>query len=301
MLNKMPDDVQMLCDYSNLCGEGPLWDNVRKRLLWVDSDGTGIFEYDYMTKKSKIISNDVQVSSIVLNKSGMILLGHGVWMCNGDGKKNKIIDTCNGEILNFNDSIAGPDGCIYAGTYYWNAGGMNKYGKLYRINPDYTMDLLDDGIALSNGMAFSSDNTLFYYADSGERSIYVYDFEIETGCVSNKRIFAKNNGAGIPDGITVDRDGYVWCAMWYEGAVYRYDPDGNVERIIPFPVKQISSIAFGGEHLNLLFATSAKSLFKSSLMPGNFDKNAETGGAVYYIRTQITGKIENRVDFKTIC
>jgi sugar lactone lactonase YvrE len=293
----MQYDVQMLCDYSNLCGECPLWDNERKRLLWVDSDGTGIFEYDYMGKRSRIISNNMQTSSIVLNKSGMVLLGHGVWLWDGDGEKKKIIGSYGGEELNFNDSIAGPDGCIYAGTYYWNADGMKKYGKLYRISPDHSMQVLDEGIALSNGMAFSLDNALFYYADSGKRSIYVYDFNGKTGCIGNKRIFATNKGDGIPDGITVDGAGHVWCAMWYEGAVYRYDPDGKVERIIHFPVKQVSSVTFGAEQMDLLFITSAKSLFESNLMPQNFDKNVEMGGALYCVQAQITGKAENRVDF----
>ena len=292
----MLNDVKKLCDYANLCGECPLWDNERKRLLWVDADSTEIFEYDDTKKADRIISNDLQTSSIILDRNGLVLLGHGVWLWNENGEKRKIIDSCQGETLNFNDSIAGPNGCIYAGTYYWDGGLMRKYGKLYRIKPDRTIEVLDDGIMLSNGMAFSVDNRLFYYADSGKRSIYVYDFDIKTGGISNKRIFVKSK-TGIPDGITSDNEGYIWCAMWYEGMVYRYDPDGRVERVINFPVKQVSSVTFGGENLDILFVTSAKSLFISNLLPKNFDKNDKMGGSLYYIRTQITGKIEHRVDF----
>jgi sugar lactone lactonase YvrE len=214
----------------------------------------------------------------------------------GKGAKKQIIKSFNDEVLNFNDSITGPDGCIYAGTYYWDAGRMSKHGKLYRIKPDYSMETLDDGIELSNGMAFSPDNSLFYYADSARRNIYVYDFKLETGSLSNKRIFVKS-GAGIPDGITVDSTGYIWCAMWYEGVVRRYAPDGAEERIIHFPVKQVSSVTFGGENLDILFVTSAKSLFRGSLMPPNFNNSVDMGGPLYCVRVPFDGISENRADF----
>ncbi len=290
-----------LCAYVNLCGESPVWDAGNKRLLWTDSDSTGIFEYYPHTGKCRQISDNLQVSSIIQDVKGFILLGHGAWAWDGRGAKEKLFDTHDGEELFFNDSIAGPDGSIYAGTYYWDGGYMAKYGKLYRICPDGKISVLDDGIRLSNGMAFSSRDDLFYYTDSGECLIYVYDYNKAEGSLKNRRVFVRHKGPGIPDGITVDSEGYVWCAMWYEGRIYRYDPEGKTDSVISCPVKQVSSIAFGGDDMDMLFITSANSPFVSSLMPADFDreiaKGSAMGGSLYCIKTHKIGIIENKVSF----
>lgn len=312
-------NITEVCACSNLCGESPLWDAGRRRLIWTDSDSTGLFEYAPDTGTYTQISDDIQVSSIVIDKKGYILLGRGIWAwpqslpaCAASASdvihgnsfpdsgtvKIKLLDTFEDEVLFFNDSIAGPDGCIYAGTYYWEEGRMLKYGKLYRIRPDGRISILDDGIRLSNGMAFSSCNDLFYYADSGERLIYVYDYNKAEGGLKNRKVFVRHKGPGIPDGITVDSEGYIWCAMWYEGRIYRYDPDGKTVRVIKCPVRQVSSITFGGDDMDALYITSANSPFISSLMPAGFEKvRAVTGGSLYCIKTGNIGIMENKVSF----
>jgi sugar lactone lactonase YvrE len=137
--NKPRSEFKVLYDFGNLCGECPIWDDRRQRLLWVDSDGREIFEHDAVRHTGQVISSDLQVSSIVLDECGLVLLGRGVWLWDERGDKQRIIEQYDGEELYFNDSIAGPDGNIYAGTYYWTDHGMEKTGKLYRIGPNHRL------------------------------------------------------------------------------------------------------------------------------------------------------------------
>jgi len=277
------------------CGEGPLWEKQKNRLLWVDSDLTYVYAGSLNTDEIVVLSDDIQVSSVALTKHGYLLLGDGVWRMYEDGRKTCLLDEFDGEKLFFNDSIVGPDGAVYAGTYYWDAQGMRKYGKLYRIAKNGDVRVLDEGIALSNGLAFSPDHSVLYYSDSAKRCIYQYDFSVSGESITNKRVFVRSR-EGIPDGITVDSEGYVWCAMWYEGKVYRFDADGKTERVYEFPAKQVSSVAFGGPDMTTLFVTSAFALFQSDLIPPGFDVSAHMGGEVYCERTDIVGVPEHVAD-----
>ena len=288
-------DIRVFVNSDLLCGESPMWEAETQRLLYVDSDRTFVYAADQEGKVS-VLSDDIQVSSVVFAQDGYVLLGDGVWKMDRAGKKQQILSEYDGEKLFFNDCIAGPDGSIYAGSYYWNENGMAKAGNLYRLTKDKAPVVLDTGIELSNGLGFSPDNDTLYYSDSAKKCIYKYDFDAETGSVSNKSIFARSEN-GIPDGLTVDSEGYVWCAMWYDGTVYRFDPDGKVERILEFPVKQVASVMFGGKDLSTLYVSTASGLFESHMMPKNFDRSAELGGKIYCKETDIIGKIENKANY----
>ncbi len=280
-------------DMELLCGEGPVWEARRNRLLWVDSDSTYLYASE-LNGETVVLSDDIRVSSVALSKSGYVLLGDGMWLMDFEGKKQLCFDEILGERVFFNDSTVGPDGAVYAGTYYWDENGMKKKGKLYRISKKDGIDVLDDGICLSNGLGFSPDGKILYYSDSARKTIFQYD--VNGAELRNKRIFAVTD-EGIPDGLTVDSSGYVWCAAWYEGAVYRFDPDGKTERVMKVPAKQVSSVGFGGSDMNILFITSASGLFKSEMMPSTFLKEGYLGGKVYIEETDVTGISENISDF----
>ena len=284
-----------IADYANACGEGPLWEASLQRLLWLDAEGKDIFEYVPGSRKSRSISSDLRASSMAFDSGGLILLGNGVWFWPRGQGKRQVLDAFDGEELFFNDSVAGPDGNIYAGTYYW-ADRMQKHGKLYRISPGLKLEVMDEGIELSNGLAFSAGNEFLYYADSAARCVYAYDFSHES--LKNKRVHLRFDAEkGIPDGITVDSEGFLWCAIWYGGVVERYDPDGKLERSVIFPVRQTSSVAFGGVGLATLFVTSARNYFSSELAPKGFSKDEKMGGALYAYEPGVGGKPENVVDF----
>ena len=113
-----------------------------------------------------------------------------------------------------------------------------------------------------------------YFADSVARTIYAYGYDAATGSVRDRRVLAQLDGSsGLPDGLTVDAEGFIWFAEWYGGCVCRYDPDGTLERRIAVPAKQTSSLAFGGPDLRDIFITSAATSEPTPVMPPGYDRD----------------------------
>ena len=131
-------------------------------------------------------------------------------------------------------------------------------GRLYRLDPDYTVSVLDDKLICSNGPCWSPDDRTFYFSDTWSGEIWAYDYDIENGQVSNRRTFGtiETSPVGGFDGATVDADGYLWNALVYDGKIVRFAPDGTVDRVIDMPVKKVTSVMFGGPTLETLYVTS---------------------------------------------
>jgi D-xylonolactonase len=231
---------------------------------------------------------------LALNRDGRLVLAGsgGLYLWRGPTDYQLLLSDYDSEPLQFNDILAAPNGQLLAGTLYWGPNGMEKTGKLYCIAADRTIQILDDDIELSNGLGLSPDNQTLYYADSARRRIYAYDFDPNTGRTANRRIFVQVPATeGIPDGLTVDAEGFVWSAQWYGSQVVRYDPDGMVERRLAMPVKQVSSLIFGGPHLTDLYITTAGAPWPSPLMPPGYEPEAgSSGGGLYRLRLDIQGK-----------
>jgi D-xylonolactonase len=147
---------------------------------------------------------------------------------------------------------------------------------------------------LANGLGLSPDHRTLYFADSAARIIYAFDVDPKDGSLSNRRPFVKvPSEEGLPDGLTVDADGYVWNAHWYGSEVVRYDPDGVLERRIRFPSSQISSVAFGGSDLTDLYVTSAGQSWPSRYMPAGYDPHGNNvGGPLYRVSLDVAGRPE---------
>ena len=124
---------------------------------------------------------------------------------------------------------------------------MKPVGVLFRFDPDRSVHRMDEGFQLSNGMGWSPDNRTMYFIDSMPREIYAYDFDLASGAVGNRRDLVRiAEEHGLPDGMTVDAEGFLWVAQWSGGRVVRYDPDGKVERVMAMPVRRPTSVTFGG-------------------------------------------------------
>ena len=131
-------------------------------------------------------------------------------------------------------------------------------GSLYCFEAGNWLRRMIEGVEVPNGLAWSRDGSTMYFADTFQRTIYAYDFETETGEIGNRRIFAAyEDGPGRPDGSAVDADDYLWTAVYGGACLHRYAPDGRLDRVLPLPVTQPTSCAFGGADLSVLYVTSA--------------------------------------------
>ena len=103
--------------------------------------------------------------------------------------------------------------------------------------------------------------------------IYAYDYDMATGEVRSRRVFASfENQRGLPDGATVDAEGYVWSCEVYSGRLVRFDPDGVVDRIVGLPVQSATSVIFGGPNLDIAYVTSMARPYN-----GDYHREREAG------------------------
>jgi len=156
-----------------------------------------------------------------------------------------------------NDGKCDAFGRLWIGTM--DAAERAFTGALYRIDQDASATRLLDDIGVSNGLDWSPDGTTLYYTDSKRRLIWRFPFDMQSGTLGHRSVFANvPKDHGCPDGLTVDAEGFVWSAHWDGWRVTRYDPRGNVDRVLRLPVPRVTSLCFGGPDLDTLYMTSAR-------------------------------------------
>jgi L-arabinonolactonase len=252
-------DIRLLINGHNNLGEGPLWDVAEQKLYWIDSLGRSIFRIDAEGGGLKQWAVPGDIGSMALRERGgaILSLHNGFHSFDFEtGKATLIHDPEPGLDQNrINDGKVDRRGRFVAGSMHRPE--SEGAGSLYVLDTDLSVRRLDDGIICSNAPAFSPDGRTLYFADSVRRLIYAYDYDLDRGAVSNKRLFVSTEqDPGAPDGGTVDADGCVWSAQILAGRIVRYTPAGKVDRIVEFPVATLTSVMFGGPNLDILYVTT---------------------------------------------
>lgn len=280
------------------CGECPMWDYRTNMFYWSDMLAGKIFSYNPATGKKEVICEGKNVSGFTLNApGGFVCATHqGLYLWDENRGWTEIATEFAGQALHSNDASADAKGrFIFGTTFYDQTVGDNfERGRLYSVDAEGNISILDDGLGLSNGIAFSPDSKIMYVVDTYERVIYAYDYNLETGKVANKRIVVQiPDNEGIPDGMTVDAEGCLWVAQWYGYCVARYSPDGNILLKLPVPSGQTSSVMFGGEELTDIYVTTAAEVVRLSAAPKGYDFDAPHNGNTYRFHRGIKGLREN--------
>lgn len=286
-------NVELVAALDCETGENPLWCEERRLLLFVDIPRGIMYGYDPAAAKCAVIARTRVTGGFTLQEDGSLLLFQDgrIAVLARDGIVHEVArDACPGN-ERFNDVIADPEGRVFAGTL---GGGK---GRLLRFDTDGRVAEMMSGIGCANGMGFTPDLRGMYFTDSFARRIYLFDYDRRTGDLSKKRVFARiPRKLGLPDGMTVDVEGFVWTALWYGGRLQRYTPKGKLEREILFPAKQTSSLTFGGGGLDEMYVTSAANSEPDPLQPPGYDLKARRGGGLY--RTKIEGT-KGRPEFRS--
>jgi D-xylonolactonase len=277
---------ELIADYQCQTGEGPMWHPDEQRVYWSDIPAGRLFRYDPATGEHEQCYEGVPVGGFTVQADGALLLfmTRGTVKVWREGELTTVVDEIPDEReTRFNDVIADPAGRVFCGTMPTR----DRPGRLYRLDLDGTLTMVLDGIGCSNGMGFTPDRDQMYYTDSTRREIYLFDYDRAKGGISNQRVFLETpEGEGIPDGMTVDDEGYVWSARWNGSCLVRYAPDGVEERRIAFPALKVSSVIFGGPNYTDMYVTTAGGDHKA--------EEGEGAGALFRLNLGIKGVPEFR-------
>ena len=294
----MKTEVEVVADDGNLCGEGPYWDEREEALYWTDITGCKLFRYLWREQRRELLSEGLEISGFCRQRNGgyVVTNSRGIWLWSPGGKAHLLAAEVHGQECVMNDCSADPVGRVYGGSWHLDADGRSTPSYLFRVDTDGTFAIADDGICFSNGVAISEANNTLYFADTVARCIYAYDWRRSDGALSNRRVFARvDRSEGVPDGLALDAEGFVWCAQWFGGCVTRFDPDGKRERRIAVPAAQSSSVCFGGPDLDEIYVTSAAKSNAEVLAPEGYDPTRVfLGGPLYRLRLGIRGQLKYR-------
>ena len=279
------------------CGEGAVWHAAHSAVYWTDINRFLIHRLTLADQCVRTWFFDEPVTGLTLTDRDDVLavvLGSSVilWEPASDTRHKPIFQLAGWPSVRLNDGRADPRGSLWVGSMRNNvnpdgssreAGG--KDGILHRLDPDAGLSVHRRDIGISNTLVWSPDQRRFYFGDSLANTIWSYDYDRDTGAIQNEAVFFAGFDRGLPDGSTVDADGYLWNCRYDGGCIVRLSPDGKIDRVIEMPVRKITTCTFGGADLTTLFVTTAS----VDAAPGE-----RLAGGLFAIQCEVRGQAENR-------
>jgi sugar lactone lactonase YvrE len=286
-----------LAPTGDICGEGAVWHAAHEAVYWTDINR---FLAHRFTPRDECVRTwffDEPVTALTLTDRPEVLaviLGSRVilWEPASDIRHPPIFILDGWPKVRLNDAHVDPRGSLWLGSMRNNvnpdgsggeAGGRD--GCLYRLAPNGDVSTWCKEIGISNTLAWSPDQRRFYFGDTLANVVRVYDYDPATGVIGNARPFLEGFERGLPDGSTMDSEGYLWNCRFFGGCLVRVAPDGKIDRVVEMPVKNITTCTFGGPYLKTLYVTTAK------IEAPPQDRLA---GGLYAIATDVAGQPENR-------
>jgi D-xylonolactonase len=241
-------------------GEGLLWSTRENAVYWVDIlwqalhrlslDDDAVTSWPMPEKIGWVVERRDRPGFIAGLQSGFCELTLNPVVC-----RRRVNPEPHYPHNRMNDATVDQRGRIWAGTMDCDA--HLETGSLYCLEPDFQITRRDTGYIVTNGPAFTPKHDFVYHNDTARGVVYRFAVTPE-GTLHDKSEFLKfPQGWGLPDGMTVDAEGCLWIAHWGGSRVSRFDPDGDLERLIRLPASQITNCVFAGSDLDRLFVTSA--------------------------------------------
>ena len=254
-------ELEVVWNAGATLGEGPIWHD--SKLHWVDIEEKRLHIYHPKADKNESFDLPERVGTVVPRESGglVVALESGFALFDPATERLTRLPNPPRETMagRFNDGKCDPQGRLWAGTMASKNGVAT--GSLYRLDPDFQCEIIQTEIGCSNGLAWSHDQSTFYYIDSFKNRIEAYDFDPETGSIDNLRIIAdtpEGKNPPVYDGMTIDSEGRLWVARWTGNGIQCIDPNsGKVLEQVEVPVRKTTACAFGGDDLSDLYITCA--------------------------------------------
>jgi sugar lactone lactonase YvrE len=286
----------------DVCGEGAVWHAAHEAVYWTDINRFLVHRFTPADCCVRTWFFDEPVTALTLTDRPEVLavvLGSCVilWEPHTDVRHDPLFHLDGWPKVRLNDARADPRGALWMGSMRNNvnsdgscgaAGGQE--GELFRLDPDGKVKRWRKNIGISNTLAWSPDHRRFYFGDTLVNTVWAYDYDPATGAIANERPFLQGFARGLPDGSTVDSEGYFWNCRFFGGCIVRVAPGGIIDRVVEMPVKNITTCTFGGPDRKILYVTTAR------IEAPPEDRLA---GGLYAIETGVAGQPENQ--FRAFC
>ncbi|KAJ8709209.1 hypothetical protein PYW07_009035 [Mythimna separata] len=275
-------------------GESPVWDPELQSLYFVDVKQNNVHRLDYSSGKiytKHINYGEVNVVSLVSGSHRLLIAARSSlylfdWAIEGDAAMRLLTTVDIGLPDNvINEGKPDAEGRFWAGTKGPQTGDdvIPDKATFYSVEQEcFTHPRIQlRPVSISNGIAWSLNNTVLYYIDSVTQKVEAFDFDLQRGDLTGRRTVIDVQALGyedaIPDGMTVDSHGNLWVALMFGGTVLHVDPD---KREVVFgyklPVSRVTSVCWGGPNLDELFVMTSRDTLEPVVEP--------LAGAIFTIR-----------------
>lgn len=238
-------------------GEGPMWHAPSRSVYFVDIRGRQIHRCAADGSRRRSWAVPGHPGFVVPTSAGgfVCALEDGLYRFSEEPGTLSLLRGVEADLPGnrFNDGYVDANGALWFGSM--DNGEAQATGSLYRLDATGEMLSLDDGYIITNGPAISPDGKTLYHTDTLEKTVFAFDL-LADGQLANKRPFVRITN-GYPDGMAVDADGFVWIALFGGGRIERYTAQGELSEAVLFPCSNVTKLAFGGDDLRTVYATTA--------------------------------------------
>lgn len=284
-MSTLHDSPQNILPVRARLGEGPCWNSEDQLLYWVDIYNHRVHQFNPATGDHQFF----EVGEVV----GCLAPASSQRMIMALRDRLAFLNTQNGNVTSivtvehthpdtrFNDGK-----CDAAGRFWFGSVSSHpETARLYRYDPAGSLKVMETGLTISNGLGWSPDNQTFYLTDSHCQTIYAYDFDLENGELSDRRVLIDLRSEPFePDGLTVDQEGCLWSAMWNGWCIIRFDPSGKEMMRVQMPVQRPTCCTFGHTDLKTLYITTASIGLSEAEIQASF-----YSGDLFSLETNVTG------------
>jgi sugar lactone lactonase YvrE len=280
-------EVTCVLDARAELGECPVWSVEEQALYWVDIRAPALHRLDPDTGATRSWPMPSRIGSFGLRGSGgaVVALEDGFHLLDLEsGRLEFVVGPEHVPGARFNDGKVSPDGRFFAGTMDEEL-LSRRIATLYRLDPDLSMHRVVEDLIVSNGLAWTADGRTMYHSDSKGPVIWAYDYDPDSGGVSNRREVARpTEEIGRPDGAATDEQGHYWSAGVSAGVLNRWSPDGRLDRSIPLPCSNPTAPCFGGPDLRTIFITSLRHDLPRDVLAAK-----PLSGGIFAVRVDVPG------------
>lgn len=280
------EQVDLVLDCKNEHGEGIFWSASEQKLYWTDIEGYKVWRYDPETQQAEHFDVDERLCAFALRQDGTILAAFAsclaIYNLETKERKNLSLFEEDKPTTRLNDGRVDRQGRFVVGGMD-ESGDGHSISSVIRVNTDFSTQLLIDNVACANSACFSPDGKTMYFTDTPTQELCSYRYGNE-GVSDRVVIHSCEDRPGVPDGSTIDADGFLWNAEWNGSCVTRYSPTGELDAVVDVPVRNPTCVALGGKNMDTLFVTTSRQMMDEKML-----SDSPTAGGLFAIKVTVPG------------